>query len=188
MPRLAQLRKPIPPQSRYPDRRRAADNHRRYGPEGPGREAGAEFAKLVRGADEYHVHRVDTPAHRVGCPELDQRLADIDAHHVETAHQAKRQHRQLDLRRGAKHGDEETDQGNADEHDHAGMVFHGMAQHEGRHQDRTDAGCCAQKAEPPGADGENIARIDGRSAVAPPSSMAKRSKEMAPSTIFSFQM
>ena len=44
--------------------------------------AGAEFAELIRRADEQAVHRRDAAAHRVRRAELHQRHADHDAHHV----------------------------------------------------------------------------------------------------------
>ena len=49
------------------------------------------------------------------------------------------------------------------------------------------AGAGTQQPETPGADLEDVARIDGQERRAPPSSTAKRSSEMAPSTIFSRQ-
>jgi hypothetical protein len=46
-PRLAQLRKPTPPQRRYADRRRTANDDRRDNAQDPGGDTSAEFAELV---------------------------------------------------------------------------------------------------------------------------------------------
>ena len=55
--------------------------------------AGAEFAELIRRADEQPVDRGDAAAHRVGRAELHQRHADHDAHHVGGAEHDQRRER-----------------------------------------------------------------------------------------------
>ena len=92
------------------------------GAEERGGDAGAELAELVRGADEDHVHGIDAAAHVVRRPQLDQRLAHIDADHVGAAHDDQRGDREPDDRRDAEDDGEEPEDADEEEHQKPGMV------------------------------------------------------------------
>ncbi len=137
----------------------AADDHRRDDADQRGDRAGAELAKLVGGADEDHVDGVDAAAHRIGRPQLDQRLADIDADHVGGAGERQRGDRQPDDGREAEDEGEDAEESDAGEHDQPGMVAHRADGEKERHDERADAGRGAQEAEPPRPDDEDVAGV-----------------------------
>src|SRR5215216_5361614 len=60
----------------------AAEDDSRCGADEGGHGAGAELAEFVGGADKDAVDRIDAATDVVGRPQLDQRLADVDADHI----------------------------------------------------------------------------------------------------------
>ena len=144
--------------------------------------AGLERAELVRGADEDVLDREHAPAQLVGRDHRDGRRADVHADHVDEAAHRQREHRERQPLREPEHDHAHAEERDDDEQRRARVRPQRPArEHQRRRASAPTAGALRSRPSPTGPVWRIVCANTGASAIAPPSSTAKRSSEIAPS-------